>query len=484
MAEIPPDYEERVYAGVLGKMIGVYLGRPIEGWSYRRIMEELGEINYYMHDRLNKPLVVVDDDLSGMFTFLRALADHGNRLDITPAQIGETWLNYLIEEKTTLWWGGLGNSTEHTAYLRLKQGIPAPHSGSIALNGKVVAEQIGAQIFIDGWGMVCPGDPELAADLAKRAASVSHDGEAIYAAQVIAAMDALAFSEPDLDLLLDTATALIPSGSVIYRLIADLRGWRSGEDDWKKVRKLLEDRYGYDKYPGSVHIIPNHGVIILSLLFGNDDFQRSLMIANTCGWDTDCNSGNVGCLLGIKNGLQTIDCGPDWRGPVADQLYISSADGGRSISDALIETYHISNIGRALFGKPPIVPKGGARFHFEQPGAVQAFRVQPVSADNKDVLRIENVPGHSQNGLRSLALRYSALTGKQGRSISTPTFIPPEAMANTGYGLSASPTLYSGQIVHAGLSADVTNQQDVNCRLFISTYGTGDYLDRIQGPKV
>ena len=27
------------------------------------------------------------------------------------------------------------------------------------------------------------------------------------------------------------------------------------------------------------------------------------MIVNTCGWDTDCNSGNVGCLLGIKNGL-------------------------------------------------------------------------------------------------------------------------------------------------------------------------------------
>jgi hypothetical protein len=57
----------------------------------------------------------------------------------------------------------LGNSTEHTAYLRLKSGIEAPNSGSMGLNGKVVAEQIGSQIFIDGWGMVAPGDPELAA---------------------------------------------------------------------------------------------------------------------------------------------------------------------------------------------------------------------------------------------------------------------------------------------------------------------------------
>jgi len=33
---LPADYTERVYAGVLGKIIGVYLGRPFEGWTYVR----------------------------------------------------------------------------------------------------------------------------------------------------------------------------------------------------------------------------------------------------------------------------------------------------------------------------------------------------------------------------------------------------------------------------------------------------------------
>jgi len=28
---------------VLGKIIGVYLGRPFENWSHERIMAELGE---------------------------------------------------------------------------------------------------------------------------------------------------------------------------------------------------------------------------------------------------------------------------------------------------------------------------------------------------------------------------------------------------------------------------------------------------------
>jgi ADP-ribosylglycohydrolase len=484
MSKIPEDYEERVYAGVLGKLIGVYLGRPFEGWLYSRIMEELGEIKYYVHERLNKSLVVVDDDLSGTFTFLRSLPDHGNHVDLTAAQIGQAWLNYLIEERTTLWWGGLGNSTEHTAYLRLKQGIPAPHSGSIALNGKIVAEQIGAQIFIDGWGMVCPGDPELAASLARRAASVSHDGEAIYAAQVIAAMIAQAFTEPYLDGLLDTAVTFIPTGSVIYRLIADLREWRSVEDDWREARKLVEDRYGYDKYPGNCHVVPNHGLIILSLLYGDDDFQKSLMIVNTCGWDTDCNSGNVGCLLGIKNGLKGIDRGPDWRGPVADRLYISSADGGRAISDAVIEAYHVANIGRALYGEASSFPKEGARFHFEQPGAVQGFRILPEGSNYRELLNLENVPGHSRKGKRSLALRSSALSGKYTGGISTPTFIPPEAITNTGYGLAASPTLYPGQLVKAGLLADESNHQAIGCRLFTSIYGADDRLCKIQGPLV
>src|SRR3954470_19872840 len=101
---LPADYAERVYAGVLGKIIGVYLGRPFEGWTYERIMAELGPISYYVHERLGAPLIVTDDDIAGTFTFLRALADHGYSRDLTPQQIGETWLNYIIENRTVLWW--------------------------------------------------------------------------------------------------------------------------------------------------------------------------------------------------------------------------------------------------------------------------------------------------------------------------------------------------------------------------------------------
>ena len=360
---IPDDYEERVYAGILGKIIGVYLGRPFEGWPYRRIVDELGEVTYYVNDRLDRPLVVADDDISGTFTFLRAMPDYGNREALTPAQIGQTWLNYLIEKQTVLWWGGMGNSTEHTAYLRLKAGVPAPRSGSIALNGQVVAEQIGAQIFIDGWGMISPGDPERAADLARRAASVSHDGEAIYGAQVVAAMEAQAFVEGDLGRLLDVGLSVIPHDSLIYRLIGDLRDWHAKYDRWYDSLLRIAERYGYDKYGGNCHMVPNHALVILALLYCEDSFSKAMTIVNTAGWDTDCNSGNVGCLMGIKNGLAGLDDGPDWRGPVADRMYLATADGGRASSDAVQVAYDVIDSGRALAAQSVPRPKDGARFH-------------------------------------------------------------------------------------------------------------------------
>jgi ADP-ribosylglycohydrolase len=455
---IPPDYAERVYAGVLGKIVGVYLGRPFEQWTHEQIEERLGEIHDYVtgHEAIERakrsnPLVVTDDDVSGTFTFLRALADYGYPRDLTPAQIGQTWLNYVLEERSTHWWGGVGVSVEHTVYLRLKNGMRAPETGSAAVNGKVLSEQIGAQIFIDGWAMACPGDPELAADLARRAASVSHDGEAVYAAQVVAAMESEAFVEHDIDALIEGAVALIPRDSVIFRAINDIRGWHAAEPDWRRTRARIEERYGYDRYRGICHVVPNHALIVLALLYGEGDFSRSLTIVNTSGWDTDCNSGNLGCLLGIRNGLAGIDAGPDWRGPVADRMYVSSADGGRGITDAATEAVHIVNTGRALAGRPPWAPKGGARFHFELPGSVQGFQ-GPVA----------NAGG---------ALAVSG----PGVAV-TPTFIPPEAIGMTGYELQASPTLYPGQTVRARLEGG-------RCRLLVRVYDGSDQLVTLHGPE-
>ena len=478
--QLPQDYAERVYAGVLGKIIGVYLGRPFEGWEHARIERELGEVTDYVHERFGVPLIVTDDDISGTFTFIRALEDFAGGAGVSAADIGRTWLNYLIEERTVLWWGGLGNSTEHTAYLRLKRGVEAPRSGSIALNTKVVAEQIGAQIFIDGWAMVAPGDPELAAALAAKAGSVSHDGEAVYGAQVLAAMEAAAFTESNMDVLLDIALPLIPADSVIARLIGDLRDWHAADsDDWRRSFARVQGSYGYDKYGGNCHMVPNHAVIILALLHGGGDFAHSLMIANTCGWDTDCNSGNVGCLLGIRGGLEAIDAATDgngtgtgkWRGPVADRLYLPTADGGRCITDAVQQSYRLINLGRGLQGLDPLQPKQGARFHFSLPGSVQGF--EPGGATTS----VANDGGR-------LAVRFEGVEATHGAGASTATFIPMDADKVGGYQLLASPTLHPGQRIRARVDLDAATTGAVACRLWAKLVRAEDDTEKMASDPV
>ena len=474
-------YPERVYAGVLGKIIGVYLGRPFEGWTNERIEAELGDIWYYVHDRLAKPLIVADDDITGTFTFIRAL-DDVDLIGSEPSSrdIGDAWLNYIIELRSILWWGGIGMSTEHTAYHRLARGVKAPDSGSIATNGRVVAEQIGAQIFIDGWGLVRPSDPEGAARLAAEAGRVSHDGESVYAAQVVAALVSTAFDctttddgggdhGPTMDAMLDTALGLIPSDSTIARLASDLRERRAKDDDWRAGLALLKERYGYDRYPGNCHVVPNHGVVLLSLIWAPNDFQRALMIANTAGWDTDCNSGNVGAIMGVRLGLPGINAGPDFRGPVADRLVLPTADGGRATSDALTEAYAMVNRARRLASESPIAPKDGARFHFTLEGSVQGFRPRFGAGLSRDVTVENTAIGGS--GDRMLLVRFGGLA--PGQDVEADADVAPAARfyEGGGYGMTASPLVYPGQTLRARVLAPESQWGDVDVRLLARSEG-------------
>ena len=76
-----------------------------------------------------------------------------------------------------------------------------------------------------------------------------------------------------------------------------------------RTRREIENHYGYDKYPGNCHVIPNHALMIMAALYAPDDFSRAEAIVCTSGWDTDCNAGNVGCLLGAMLGLDGIEAG-------------------------------------------------------------------------------------------------------------------------------------------------------------------------------
>ena len=472
-------YSEKMYAGVLGKIIGVYMGRPVEGWAYEAIRDTFDFIDYYVAHKVGAPFIVPDDDISGTFVFYRALEDNGYPETVTSKQIGEAWLNYIAEDRTILWFGGLSRSTEHSAYLRLKQGIEPPRSGSGAMNGMAIAEQIGSQIFIDTWAMVNAGNPARAAQMAREAAVVSHDGIAVECAVYLAALEAMAFKESNVDVLLQECRQYIGKnayGKQLNHLLDEVISQCEATDDWRVVRDWIEENHNYAKYRGNCPMVPNHLAVIMALKMAGDDFKRSISIATSAGWDTDCNSGNVGCLNGIRLGLKSIDFDADLRGPVADRMYVVSTDGGDCVFDAVRETRKIMRAYAALNHEKAEIPN--VRYAFDFPGAVQGFMVHPTHPLNQAATKVYNTL--ESDGRAGLAVAYQALSSHRPASVSIQTYVDPtpKAAPDTSYfEVYASPALYSTQIVTTVI--ECFEEKNPDLQFFIDYYDANDEIATI-----
>lgn len=451
------QYLEKVYAGFLGMNIGIRLGAPVEPsiWTYDRIQNTYGDIHDYVKDYKN---FAADDDVNGPVYFLRSLIDDAYNRELTPQDVAKAWLNYAREGVGMFWWGGYGISTEHTAYLNLKHGIKAPQSGSIEQNGSVLAEQIGGQIFIDTWGFTNPDNPQKAADYGQIAASVSHDGNALYGARFICAAISRAFVSSDILDIIQTALKQIPE-TCTYRAVVEavLTYHNENPDRWRDCYKYLRDEWGYDKYPGVCHIIPNAGVCAMALLYGAGKFDRSIEIATMAGWDTDCNAGNVGSILGVCCGLSGIP--EKYRSPINDGIVLSGISGYLNNLNVPCYAKHVAALGYHLAGEKIsedlqefLDNPNKIHFDFDLPGSTHNIRLSDTflcSARNSTEVACK--------GTGSLCILLDRFVrGDQCRVFYKP-FYTREDFSDERYSPVFSPTVYSGQTLSVMLYLDQWN---------------------------
>lgn len=440
---------ERIYAGWYGKIIGIRLGAPMEGWPEERIRQTLGEMTGYTADYIN---FAADDDSNGPLFYLRAVEDAPKDRPFCAQDVAEALLNYAPYEHGFFWWGGYGVSTEHTAYLNLRAGIPAPRSGSIEQNGATIAEQIGGQIFIDSFGLAAPGNPELAADMAGKSASVSHDRNGIYGARFVAGCISLAFVENDPAKLMERALALIPADCEYARGVRAVMDFRKEHptSGWRDCFQFVHDNFGYDKYPGACHIIPNACVMALALLYGEGDFSRSVCVCCMCGWDTDCNVGQIGTILGVMRGLEGIDY-DHWRKPINDLLICSSVLGTLNIQDIPYGADYMARTACRLAGQEPPEPfrtlwaEGLGNCHFEYPGSTHALRTRTADG-RKANATLENTDEAAHTGSRSLRLRAWS-RDESPVYVYQKTYYTVQDFSDSRYDPCLSPLLYPGQTV-------------------------------------
>jgi hypothetical protein len=193
----------------------------------------------------------------------------------------------------------------------------------------------------------------VAARYAYEDAIIDHgDGEGMYAEIFCAALESAAFVESRIERLIDIGLSYIPDScgvaQAVRAVIADQRAGRS----WEEAREHLLASYrgrsagwagiareerekGYAEGRLGWDVPSNIGIVVIGLLYGAGDFDRSLCVAVNCGEDTDCTAGTVGSICGIVRGAQAIP--PRWTEPI-----------GRAIKTGTLNLGELGNYGDQL----------------------------------------------------------------------------------------------------------------------------------------
>ena len=122
-------------------------------------------------------------------------------------------------------------------------------------------EWIGAQIRGDYFGYINPGNPEKAAEMAQRDASISHVKNGIYGEMFASAMIASAAVCDSTEEIILAGLGEIPYTSRLYEsimsVIEDYRNGTEKEDVIKRIHKEYDEHTGY----GWCHTIPNAMIV-------------------------------------------------------------------------------------------------------------------------------------------------------------------------------------------------------------------------------
>jgi len=290
------ELRDRVAGGWAGQMIGVSFGAPTEFKSNAKINDAV--LPTWTPNRVNNSLQ--QDDLYVDMTFAKVLDDKG--IDATTEDFGAMFR----DAKYHLWHANLA------ARRALKRGVPATLSGTPKYNAH--ANDIDFQIEADFVGLMAPGLPVSASDIAWRAGRVMNYGDGIYGGIFVSCMYSAAFFESDPHKVVQAGLACLPAASPYAQLIRDTITWHNRyPNDWRKVWQLIEDKWDHREpcpegalKPFNIDAKLNGAYIVLGLLYGDGDFSKTLEVSTRAGQDSDCNPASAGGILGVILGYKRI----------------------------------------------------------------------------------------------------------------------------------------------------------------------------------
>lgn len=276
-------FRDQIKAAWMSQLIGAAMGTMVEGYTSKNLYEAFGDVRNYIREPNT-----YNDDITFEIAFLDAFKDKG--YDVTSRDIALSWIGLIP----------VGWSAEELALRNIRAGMMPPES---AKWNNPFNEWIGAQMRGSICGMVAPGNPKLAAELAWKDGEVSHINNGILGEVFNAVMTSLAFVRSDVKDIVKTAISLIPNDSEYYSVVSFAYECCLKYADWHEA--LAECEKKYIKY-NWIHAYPNACCEIIALMYGESDYEKTLNIITMCGIDADCNAGMIMPILGIQKGMGII----------------------------------------------------------------------------------------------------------------------------------------------------------------------------------
>jgi len=334
---IPVDIlRDKIKGGWAGKMIGVAYGGPTE-FRYNSIINE-DPIDW---DPTTIKNSIREDDLYVQLTFMMTMDEHG--IDAPAEKFARAFANagYMLFH------------ANRKARKNIWDGIMPPMSGHPKYN--LHADDIDFQIEADYIGFMCPGMPQTSNKICDKIGHIMNYGDGVYGGMFVSALYTTAYFEDDIETIVQTAVKALPPESQYAQCVQDvIDGHRENANNWRKTWQLLQDKWGQNDTCGALDAFNidakiNGAYIVMGLLYGQGDFEKTIEISTRCGQDSDCNPSNASGVLGILLGYEKIP--EQWKKHIpemADEEFIYT---NYSFNKAVDRTLH--------YAKELIVQNGG-----------------------------------------------------------------------------------------------------------------------------
>ena len=271
-----------------------------------------------------------DDDTDIEYMYQHLLLENRTSL-LSGEQIRDGWLRHIYSDENTPFTNEKGEaenylwvSNQRAHDLMRLEGLLPPATSDPANNPEY--EMIDAQLTTEIFGLFAPARPDIALKMAWLPIRTTARENAAWASEFYVVMHSLASavdpSQPMKDQILwmaGSARKQLPDDSYSARMFDFVNGRYEAGVPWEQARDEVYRRYQVEQQDGYNITSQNRycngcfasGInfasSIISLLYGEGDFQETVKIAVLAGWDSDNPAATWGGLLGFMHGKKGIE---------------------------------------------------------------------------------------------------------------------------------------------------------------------------------